>query len=143
MNPLDELNRYIQAHNLRKSYERERVLLYIIELNAHFTIQSLHKGLNEKSPISRTAVYNIVNMLLEATLIVKHPFGGAESEYELKERALTHHHKKCIECGQVKEFSDLKFNKAIKSRKFQGFEQNYHSIYLYGICSKCKKKRGK
>lgn len=143
MTPIEELDRYIKTHNLRKSYERERVLLFIIGLNSHFTIQTLHNELNKTSPISRTAVYNIVNMLLDASLIVKHPYGGAEAEYELKERALTHHHRKCTECGEVKEFSDLKFNKAVKARKFQAFEQSYHSIYLYGICSKCRKKKKK
>ena len=139
-NPLDILNAYIKQHKLRRTYERERVLEYILTIDGHFTIQSVHEEMNKETPISRGSIYNIIELFLNAGIVVRHPFAGAEAEYETTMRASTHHHRICTSCGAIKEFSDQKFNKAIKNRTFASFEKRFHSIYLYGLCKKCQPK---
>lgn len=138
--PLDILNAYIKQHKLRRTYERERVLEYILTIDGHFTIQSVHEEMNKETPISRGSIYNIIELFLNAGIVVRHPFAGAEAEYETTIRAVTHHHRICTSCGAIKEFSDQKFNKAIKNRTFASFEKRFHSIYLYGLCKKCQPK---
>ena len=138
--PLDILNAYIKQHKLRRTYERERVLEYILTIDGHFTIQSVHEEMNKETPISRGSIYNIIELFLNAGIVVRHPFAGAEAEYETTMRAATHHHRICTSCGAIKEFSDQKFNKAIKNRTFASFEKRFHSIYLYGLCKKCQPK---
>ena len=138
--PLDILNAYIKQHKLRRTYERERVLEYILTIDGHFTIQSVHEEMNKETPISRGSIYNIIELFLNAGIVVRHPFAGAEAEYETTMRASTHHHRICTSCGAIKEFSDQKFNKAIKNRTFASFEKRFHSIYLYGLCKKCQPK---
>ena len=142
-NPLDILNAYIKQHKMRRTYERERVLEYIVTIDGHFTIQSVYEEMNKTTPISRGSIYNIIELFLNAGLVVRHPFAGAEAEYETTMRAATHHHRVCISCGAIKEFSDQKFNKAIKNRTFSTFEKRFHSIYLYGLCKKCQPKTKK
>ena len=142
-NPLDILNAYIKQHKLRRTYERERVLEYILTIDGHFTIQSVHEEMNKETPISRGSIYNIIELFLNAGIVVRHPFAGAEAEYETTMRAATHHHRICTSCGAIKEFSDQKFNKAIKNRSFASFEKQFHSIYLYGLCKKCQPKTKK
>jgi Fur family ferric uptake transcriptional regulator len=142
-NPLDILNAYIKQHKMRRTYERERVLEYIVTIDGHFTVQSVHEEMNKETPISRGSIYNIIELFLNAGLVVRHPFGGAEAEYETTMRAATHHHRLCTSCGAIKEFSDQKFNKAIKNRTFASFEKRFHSIYLYGLCKKCQPKTKK
>lgn len=141
--PLDILNAYIKQHKLRRTYERERVLEYILTIDGHFTIQSVHEEMNKETPISRGSIYNIIELFLNAGIVVRHPFAGAEAEYETTMRAATHHHRICTSCGAIKEFSDQKFNKAIKNRSFASFEKQFHSIYLYGLCKKCQPKTKK
>lgn len=141
--PLDILNAYIKQHKLRRTYERERVLEYILTIDGHFTIQSVHEEMNKETPISRGSIYNIIELFLNAGIVVRHPFAGAEAEYETTMRAATHHHRICTSCGAIKEFSDQKFNKAIKNRTFASFEKRFHSIYLYGLCKKCQPKTKK
>ncbi len=141
--PLEQLNSYIKKHNLRHSYERERVLEYILTLDGHFTVQTLHQNLNDISPISRASIYNIIELFLKIGIIVRHPFPGNEAQYETTTRANTHHHRVCISCGAIKEFSDQKFSRAIKNRTFSTFEKRFHSIYLYGLCKKCQPKTKK
>lgn len=138
--PLEQLNAYIKAHKLRHTYERERVLEHILTINGHFTIQSLHQELNEESPISRTSIYNIIELFLNIGLVVRHPFPGQEAQYETTQRAATHHHRICTSCGAIKEFSDQKISRTIKNRAFNTFQKQFHSVYLYGLCKKCQPK---
>ena len=138
--PLEILNAYIKRNNLRHTYERERVLEHILSINGHFTILSLYEEMNKDIPISRVSIYNTIELFLKIGLVVRHPFAGAEAEYETTMRASTHHHRVCISCGAIKELSDHKFSKAIKNRTFESFQTQFHSIYIYGLCKKCQPK---
>ena len=144
MTPLEQLDLYIQQHHLRRTFEREEILRLIVNIDAHFTTKSLYNEYQKRGHyMSLASFYNNIEFFLRASLIVKHPFVGAEQEYELLQRAATHHHRICTECGTIKEFSDKKFSRAITSRTFTTFDTQYHSIYLYGICSKCQKQKSK
>ncbi len=141
--PLEQLNAYIEAHKMRHTYERERVLEHILTIDGHFTIQSLHQEMDAISPISRGSVYNTIELFLNIGIVVRHPFPGTEVQYEATQRAMTHHHRVCVACGAVKEFSDQKFSRAIKNRTFASFQKQFHSVYLYGLCKKCQPKTRK
>ena len=141
--PQEQLNAYIKAHKLRHTYERERVLEHILTIDGHFTIQSIHQDLKDESPISRASIYNIIELFMNIGLVVRHPFPGAEAQYETTQRASTHHHRVCISCGKIKEFTDQKMSKPIKNRTFATFQKQYHSVYLYGLCKKCQPKNNK
>lgn len=143
MSPQEQLNAYITTHKLRHTYERERVLEHILTIDGHFTIQSIFQDMNEESPISRASIYNIIELFMNIGLVVRHPFPGAEAEYETTQRASTHHHRICTSCGAIKEFSDQKFSKAIKNRTFTSFQTKFHSVYIYGLCKKCQSKNKK
>ena len=54
-NPLDILNAYIKQHKMRRTYERERVLEYIVTIDGHFTIQSVYEEMN-KTLLRRTTI---------------------------------------------------------------------------------------
>lgn len=141
MTPHEQLNTYIKAHHLRRSREREDILNLIIELDAHFSTQSLYNNYESRGQhIALASFYNAIDFLQQASIIIKHPFAGAEQQYELRERAATHHHRICTECGAIKEFTDQKINRSVNARHFNAFDTHYHSIYLYGICSKCQNK---
>ena len=139
-NPLDLLNAYIKEHKLRHTYERERVLEFILTIDGHFTVQSVHQQMNAEQPIARGSIYNILELFEKVGIIVRHPFLGNEAQYETTARANTHHHRVCISCGAIKEFSDQKIARAIKNRTFASFEKRFHSTYIYGLCKKCQPK---
>lgn len=144
MTPHEELHLYIKKHRLRNSYERDEILRLIVETDGHFSAQLLYeKNRLDGEHLSLASFYNTIEFLLRAAIIVKHPFAGAEQQYELRQRAVTHHHRICTVCGAIKEFSDQKFTKAVFNRKFNTFDTQYQSIYLYGVCSKCQAKKNK
>lgn len=141
--PQEQLRNYIIKNKLRNTEERYFVLEEIIALNSHFTTQELYEHVKTKFQISRASIYNIIDLFIDASLIVRHPFPGREIEYELRQRAITHHHKICTKCGKVKEFTDLKISKAINKREFTAFDTEFHMVYLYGLCKKCRPRNKK
>ncbi|MFI3296293.1 MAG: transcriptional repressor [bacterium] len=134
---ITQLNKYIEKHKLRHSTERVKVLEEIIAMNSRFTTLSLYESINTHYPISKAAVYNIINFLLDASIIIRHPLPGRDVQYEATTRAVTHHIRICNKCGMVKEFTDQKISRTTKMRKFTTFHTQFHMVYLYGICKKC------
>lgn len=144
MTPNEQLDEYIKSHRLRRTFEREEVLRLIIQLDSHFTRQSLYDEYQRQgNHLAQASFYNIIDFFLQASIIVKHPFAGIEQQYELRQRADSHHHKICTECGTIKEFSDQKITKAIAARHFNAFDTQYQTVYLYGLCSKCRRLKEK
>lgn len=142
MTPQEELNEYIERHKLRKTFERQEILQLIEDIDGHFTVKELYeKYTGSGKHLSRASFYNTIECLHKASIIIKHPFYGAEQQYELKQRANTHHHRICTNCGSIKEFTDKKISQTALARQFNAFDTHYHSIYLYGLCSKCRPKK--
>ncbi|MHC4758646.1 MAG: Fur family transcriptional regulator, partial [Planctomycetota bacterium] len=55
-----------------------------------------------------------------------------------------HDHLICIKCGNFKEIHSPKLEKIQEELvKRQGYVQEYHKLDIFGLCPKCKKKRGK
>ena len=56
--------------------------------------------------VSLATVYNTLDLLLEAGLLIKHQFDGQPAEYEKSIGTTIHNHAVCTICGHVKEFTD-------------------------------------
>jgi Fur family ferric uptake transcriptional regulator len=71
--------------------------------------------------------------------VTRHHFEGGHSVFELNQ-GVHHDHILCVKCGRVDEFVDAEIEsrqKKIASAK--GYEMTDHSLYIYGICSSCRK----
>ena len=90
--------------------------------------------------VSLATVYNTLELLLECKLIIKHQLGGQFAQYEKAFGNNTHNHLICTNCGKVKEFTDKQLRISIQSRKFAHFYSTHYTLYLYGLCHKCKAK---
>ncbi|MBQ0008400.1 MAG: transcriptional repressor [bacterium] len=140
MKSIEKLEKYLKEHELRHTLERTSMLEYIIQLDNHFSINTLMNDFATTHHISKMSVYRNLELFLKAGIVVMHPFPGDEIIYELMERAETHSHRICTLCGAVKEFHDAKATKLLRSHRFKGFTMKSNHIYIYGICSKCRDK---
>jgi Fur family ferric uptake transcriptional regulator len=132
------LTGYLEKKALRKTIERYTILECICLMQGHFDVETLRKHVMEKHfRISQAAVYNTIELLMDAGLVVRHQFSSRTVQYELKSAALTHHHVICSCCGSIREVKNEKI-KIAADYKIPKFTPEYHSLYIYGMCSKCK-----
>jgi Fur family ferric uptake transcriptional regulator len=130
---------YLDAHGMRKTTERYAILNRILNITGHFTIEELQQMLDEDGfRVSRSTVYNTVELLMEAEMLRRHVFEGMQAQYE--RITLPHTHLVCTTCGKVKEVRDANFAAFMNARRFNAFNADHYSIYVYGTCSTCARK---
>jgi len=130
---------YLTEKGLRISTVRFKILEHICQIKGHFDIEMLLQRLDEHHfRVSRASIYNIIELLIDAGLVVRHQFSSKLVQYELKSVAVSHNHAVCICCNTVKEYKNDKTSQEIANHKIIKFTYEYHSLYIYGICSKCK-----
>ena len=99
---------YLDAHGMRKTTERYAILSHILNINGHFTIEELQQIINDDGfRVSRSTVYNTVELLMDAKMLRRHVFEGMQAQYE--RITLPHTHLICTNCGKVKEVRDPNF----------------------------------
>ena len=129
---------YLKKHNHRKTSERYAILEQVYSYEGHFNADVLFNTMRAEYRVSRATVYNTLDLLQECKLIIKHQLGGQFAQYEKTFGSSTHHHLICTNCGNVKEFSDEQLRMSIQKRKFPRFHTSHYSLYIYGLCHKCK-----
>jgi Fur family ferric uptake transcriptional regulator len=135
----EAFTQYLIEKSLRKTTERYMILEHICHIRGHFDVEMLRQRLDDHHfHVSRASVYNTIELLMDAGLVVRHQFSTKLVQYELKALASTHHHVICTYCGTVKEIKNDKISKDIVNQKITKFSYEYHSLYIYGMCSKCK-----
>jgi len=132
---------YLQKHQQRKTPERYAILERIYSYVGHFNADILYNIMQENYRVSLATIYNTLELLLDSKLIIKHQLSGQFAQYEKAFGSNTHHHLVCTNCGKVKEFSDKKIREAIQTKNFAHFEMSHYSLYLFGLCKKCKEEQ--
>lgn len=117
-------------------------ILEILEQNEqrHLSAEDVYKALLEAGEdIGLATVYRVLTQFETAGLVTRHHFEGGHSVFELSQGD-HHDHILCVKCGRVDEFVD----EVIEERQKQiadkaGYEMTDHSLYIYGVCEKCRK----
>ena len=136
----------MESHELRKAGLKVTLprvkILEILEKSPqrHMSAEDMYKALLESGEeIGLATVYRVLTQFEDAGLVTRHHFEGGHSMFEMNEGD-HHDHILCVKCGRVDEFVD----EVIEKRQEQiaeetGYEMTDHSLYIYGICPKCRK----
>ncbi|NLZ94563.1 MAG: transcriptional repressor [Bacteroidales bacterium] len=137
----DELTEYLTLRKHRKTSERYAILDHIYSIDGHFNMDSLYNSMLEANfRVSRSTLYNTIELLLDCGLVVKHQFGANAAQYERAYGNENHDHIICVDCGEVRETRNNLISEA-QLKKIRRFKVSYYSMYIYGICSKCSHAR--
>lgn len=131
---------YLVHNGHRQTRERYAILEQAYAMEGHFDVETLYnKMLEEKCfHISRATLYNTIELLVSARLLVRHQFGTLAAQYEVRTLADKHYHLVCTHCGSVREIKDDAIRDIILGKRITKFTPEYYSLYIFGLCSKCK-----
>ncbi|MDR0574890.1 MAG: transcriptional repressor [Tannerella sp.] len=130
---------YLRNKKLRNTAERDAIFTAVCQTKDPFTIETIRQQLeNTNFHVSRASVYNTIELLLDAKIVVRHQFTSAIVQYELKDIAEQHNHVICTHCGTVSKIKNDKLSVFLADYKIPKFTPEYYSLYFYGVCSKCK-----
>ena len=132
-----ELQKYLLACAIKPTYIRLIILRYLGRPDFHPTAEEIYKRMLKKIPtISRTSVYNTLNLFYEKGVVSPLFFTNQEARFELKKEH--HHHFLCEKCGKI---IDLELQcKYFKAGELGGHKvKGLHSCFQ-GVCKNCLKK---
>ncbi len=137
-------NPNLKKAGLKATLPRVKIL-EILENNAlrHMSAEDMYKALLETGEdVGLATVYRVLTQFETAGLVARHHFEGGQSVFELNQGE-HHDHILCISCGKVDEFSDETIEQRQRAiAKKAGYMMTDHSLYIYGVCAECQKKKG-
>ena len=94
---------------------------------------------NNNRSISRATLYRSLKEMLVARVIRETAYGDKHHHFEHIYDEKPHHHARCIRCGDMIEFPDLKEDKVYQPiLEKHGFTILGHEMHFYGICKECQ-----
>ena len=95
---------YLTEKKLRKTEERYAIFKEICAFPGHFDMCMLSDRLEQDNfHVSKATLYNTLDVLVDAGLVVRHQITVQSVQYELRIYADTHLHLVCTRCGAIRE----------------------------------------
>lgn len=124
----------LQSHGVRPSFPRVKIYEYLFAKRSHPTVDEIYQHLSPGMPtLSRTTVYNTLNLFLKENLV--HQINIDEREVRYDATVDEHGHFQCDSCRCIYDFpvniDGLELN------ALGGFRIREKNLYLKGVCSRC------
>ena len=137
---ISKLTEILNEKNITPSYQRLKILQYLMKSEDHPTVEEIFTALHPEIPtLSKTTVYNTLNVFLEAGIVRMLNFGSTETRYDANLEE--HGHFKCTECGRIYDFT-VNLDR-INAISLPGFVIKEKDVYLKGTCRDCNQKNKK
>ena len=138
---IQSLDAYLDEHRLRHTPERYTILETICQLQ-RFTIEELREALTQLT-ISRATIYNTLLLLEKVGLVQKleKEFGVRAAQYELVQASDSSVQIICQRCGRVSVVKDSTINRMLADKRWTNFVPDHFSLYVFGQCKVCRKKK--
>jgi len=127
----------LKNKSIKITPQRLEILKYLDENRNHPTADEIYKNLKENNPsLSKTTVYNSLEILNKYNIIHTISITGLESRYDIVNKM--HHHFMCKSCGRIIDIE-------IECPNIKKTLENGHKIeevhgYFKGKCKECIEK---
>ena len=131
---MQETATILKDRGIRPSLQRVCVYRYLRGVKTHPTVDEIYSALLPEYPsLSRTTVYNTLELLIANDLAISLDFGDGFLRYDAD--CSPHSHFKCKGCGKV---FDIMLPPPDCSQMIpSGFTLMGTSLYMFGLCDKC------
>jgi Fe2+ or Zn2+ uptake regulation protein len=131
---MENAKSFLSEAGINPSYQRLRILEYLINNLCHPTVDMIYSELIRDIPtLSKTTIYNTLNLFQKRGIILGLTIDESEVRYESD--IMPHAHFKCEQCGEI---FDVHICHPILTK---GFVHNHKvregHLYLKGICKDC------
>lgn len=125
----------LRREGISPSYPRKRILEYLIEHRSHPTVLNIYGNLIDEIPsLSKTTVYNTLNLFVEKGLVEEITIEGNEMRYDMHNHD-DHAHFRCESCGRLYDIP-MELPERLSSH-LDEFQVTKRSIYFSGLCPDC------
>lgn len=136
---------YLAKSSFKDTPQRRSILHCFLESKEHFSAEEFYHHLHHKGiAVGQATVYRTLKLLCDAGIAKEVNFGDGITRFEVGYGHDHHDHLICNLCHENIEVLDNdieKLQKVLAAR--YGYTLTSHSLYLYGICPKCKDKYSK
>ena len=134
----DKYLKLLKENSIKITSQRLEILKYLDKNRMHPTADQIYNGLKEKNPsLSKTTVYNSVEILKDHGLIQSLTISNTELRYDFKHGM--HHHFICKKCGRIIDIN-VECPNLGKMLECGHNVEEVHG-YFKGVCKKCLGKR--
>jgi len=131
---IKDLVEILKEKNIKPSYQRIKILEYLVLKKNHPTVDEIFKDLVKEMPtLSRATVYNTLDLFKRSELARVVTIEDNETRYDAE--VSVHGHFKCENCGTIFDFPVDE--KALYSDALKDFMITEKNVYFKGICPKC------
>lgn len=135
-----KLNGFLALQHKRRTPERYEVLRIICSTDGIFTQEQLTDRMKAEGKflVSRSTLFSILELLVEAQLLIKHNLPRA-AHYECCLQDRPYLYLVCTQCGSIHTMRDAQMEKEMLNVKSKKMTICQRILYLNGICKKCEK----
>ena len=139
---LRQFDTYLERKHLKRTEERHKVLEVICTFKGPFDVNMILDLLQKRQfTVSRATIYNTLEILIDADVVIRHPLNGNTQQYELCCLSTNHTHLVCTQCGSIRKISSQEQPIDPSIMRKNRFMPTYYCIYIYGQCAKCRQKQ--
>jgi len=131
---------FLLAHELRQTRERFAILEAIYSIEGTFTIEHLQDLMQERRfPVSTGTLYATIQLLIQANLLIRHPFNFSSSVFERIADNHPRSYQICNNCHHITRIKSKELANSLETYHPRGFSISHRIVYIYGICPSCQR----
>lgn len=131
---------FLEANDLRQTRERYAILDAIYDIEGIFSIEELADILSQsRFHVSRATLYNTTLLLVQANLLIRHPFSSGAAQFERVNDKQPRSYQVCNNCHRITLIKSRNLQAALDAYHPRSFGITHRIVYVYGICGQCER----